>query len=74
MTDDIPNPSREVGWEELERLTTENAAHKKAHDHFENELLVLSHRIMTLVLQLKSVKADPTKLFRGATGETQGTS
>lgn len=55
---------------EIEKLKQQIEAHKSAHEHFENELVVLSHRIMTLILQLKSVRADPTKLFRGTERET----
>ena len=65
MSDEIDRLTKEVvnlSTENLE-LKQQVDANKKVYEHQENEILVISHRLMTLILQLKSAKVDATKLF-----------
>jgi hypothetical protein len=55
---------------EIVNLKTENLelkqqveAHKQVEESTMNRLLVITHELQTLVLQLASAKNDPTKLF-----------
>jgi uncharacterized coiled-coil DUF342 family protein len=73
MSDEIDRLTKEAV-----NLSTENfelkgqiEGQKKAFDHIENELAVISHRVSGLILQLKSAKVDATKLFGSTTREAQ---
>ncbi len=64
MTDNLEDTKEIVNLKtENFELNQEVSAHKQVEESIMNRLLVITHELQTLVLQLASAKNDPTKLF-----------
>lgn len=62
------DPETEKKWtmedfEELSRLQLENDAYKEVTKSIMNRIMVITHELQTIALQLASANNDPTKLF-----------